>query len=231
MGVPRSCASSPCGGTTKASRRPEPGGAPTARWSSHPIEGTPRTDDHGSQPGQTGRPPEKGTAMSLSTPAHPTTPAPDGAVEPRTVVVGYDGSDEARAAFAVAIDRAQASDRIVLVHATPPASDWLGTRYYDRAVAQSHEGAQRVLDEMRPIAEQAETPIEFSVLEGSPAEALIRAAEARDADAIVVGSRGLGPIRGALSSVSQELLREAARPVLVVNRDAAAVRGAPALAS
>src|SRR5215207_2683828 len=99
------------------------------------------------------------------------------------------------------------------------------------AVAQIHDAAERVLDEMRPIAEQVETPIEFSVLEGPPAEVLVRAATVRDADEIVVGSRGLGRIRGALGSVSQELLREAARPVLVVGRDAAAVRGAPALVS
>lgn len=170
--------------------------------------------------------------MSLSTHAiRPPAVAPDGAVNPRTIVVGYDGSDEARAAFAVAIDRAQPADAIVLVHATAPASNWLGTPYYERAVAQSHAAAERVLDEMRPIAEQVETPIEFSVLEGPPAEVLIRAAAVRDADEIVVGSRGLGRIRGALGSVSQELLREAARPVLVVTRDAAAVRGVPALAS
>jgi len=66
--------------------------------------------------------------MSLSThDIRPVTAAPDGAVKPRTVVVGYDGSDEARAAFAVAIDRAPPSDRIVLVHATAPASNWLGS--------------------------------------------------------------------------------------------------------
>ena len=170
--------------------------------------------------------------MSLSThDIRPAAAAPDGAVKPRTVVVGYDGSDEARAAFAVAIDRAQPSDRIVLVHATAPASNWLGTPYYERAVAQIHAAAERVLDEMRPIAEQVETPIEFSVLEGPPAEVLIRAATVREADEIVVGSRGLGRIRGALGSVSQELLREAARPVLVVSRDAATARGALALAS
>ena len=149
-------------------------------------------------------------------------------IQPRTIVVGYDGSAEARAAFAVAIDRAQPEDTIALVHATAPASNWLGTPYYERAVAQIHDAAERVLDE---IAEQVETNIEFSVLEGPPAEVLIRAAAVREADEIVVGSRGLGRIRGALGSVSQELLRDAARPVLVVTRDAGAVRGAPALAS
>jgi nucleotide-binding universal stress UspA family protein len=170
--------------------------------------------------------------MTPSTHAiRPTSAAPDRAVEPRTVVVGYDGSDEARAAFAVAIDRARPSDRIVLVHAIAPASNWLGTPYYERAVAQIHAAAEDVLDEMRPIAEQVDTPIEFSILEGPPAEVLIRAAAVRDADEIVVGSRGLGRIRGALGSVSQELLREAARPVLVVSREAAVARETPALAS
>jgi nucleotide-binding universal stress UspA family protein len=170
--------------------------------------------------------------MSLSThDIRPAAAAPGGAVKPRTVIVGYDGSDEARAAFAVAIDRARPEDRIVLVHATAPASNWLGTPYYERAVAQIHDAAERVLDEMRPIAEQVETPIEFSVLEGPPAEVLIRAARVREADEIVVGSRGLGRIRGALGSVSQELLREASHPVLVVGPDAAAVRGARAVAA
>ena len=168
--------------------------------------------------------------MSLSTHdvQSSTVPAP---LKSRTLVVGYDGSDEARAAFAVAIDRSQPSDTIVLVHATAPASSWLGAPYYERAVGQIHDAAERVLDEMRPIAEQVETPIEFEVLEGPPAEVLIRVAAARDADEIVVGSRGLGRLRGALGSVSQELLREAARPVLVVSRDAATVLGTPALST
>jgi nucleotide-binding universal stress UspA family protein len=169
--------------------------------------------------------------MSLSTNGTlRSAPAATPATQPRTVVVGYDGSEEARAAFAVAIKRSQPSDTIVVVHATTPASSWLGTPYYQHAVVEIHQEAERVLDEMRPIAEQVETRIEFEVLEGPPAEVLIRAAAVRDADEIVVGSRGLGRLRGALGSVSQELLREAARPVLVISRDAAAVLGAPALA-
>ncbi len=168
--------------------------------------------------------------MSLST--HDTLrspPEPERSAEPRTVIVGYDGSDEARAAFAVAIDRAQPADTIVVVHASQSASSWLGTPYYDRAVADILSAAEQVLDEMRPIAEQVETRIEFEVVEGSPAEVLIRLAAVRDADEIVVGSRGLGRLRGALGSVSQELLREAARPVLVVTRDAASARSVAAL--
>ena len=121
--------------------------------------------------------------MSLSTNGTlRSAPADTPAIRRRTVVVGYDGSDEARVAFAVAIDRSQPSDRIVVVHATAPASNWLGTPYYQRAVEQIHQTAERVLDELRPIAEQVETTIEFEVLEGPPAEVLIRAATVREAD-------------------------------------------------
>jgi nucleotide-binding universal stress UspA family protein len=195
-----------------------------------PWKGAQQSTTMGLQARADRAPSNKGIAMSLSPDAIlPTTAARDGAPKRRTVVVGYDGSDESRAAVAVAIDRAKPSDRIVLVHATTPASSWLGSPYYQLEVAKIHDAAERILDEMRPIAEQAVMPIEFSVLEGPPAEAIIRAAAVRDADEIVVGSRGLGRIRGALGSVSQELLREAAVPVVVVNRDAADVLQAPAL--
>jgi nucleotide-binding universal stress UspA family protein len=169
--------------------------------------------------------------MSLTTHDIRRSASADALTEPRTIVVGYDGSDEARAAFAVAIDRSRPADSIVVVHATMPASSWLGTPYYERAVEQTRAAAERVLDELRPIAEQVETPIEFELLEGPPARVLSRVAAVREADEIVVGSRGLGRLRGALGSVSQELLREAGRPVLVVGRDAAAVVETPALAS
>lgn len=65
------------------------------------------------------------------------------------------------------------------------------------------------------------------MLEGSPADVLIRAGAVRDAHEIIVGSRGLGRLRAALGSVSQELLREAGRPVLVVGRDAATALSTP----
>jgi len=58
--------------------------------------------------------------------------------------------------------------------------------------------------------------LETSLIEGPAARALIAAAEARDADEIVVGSRGFSPLRGALGSVSHALLHETDRPVVVI---------------
>ncbi len=184
------------------------------------------------QPGQTGRPSTKGTICRCQ--RMTSGPQPPRPTEPSSRAPSSSATTDPTRRVLRSRWRStelSPSDKIVLVHATAPASNWLGTPYYDRAVAQTHDAAERVLDEMRPIAEQVETPIEFSVLEGPPAEVLIRAAAVRDADEIVVGSRGLGRIRGALGSVSQELLREAARPVLVVSRDAAVALETPALAS
>ena len=143
------------------------------------------------------------------------------AAEPRTFVVGYDGSDEARAAFAVAIDRSRPGDTVVVVHATPPTASWAGSSSHERAVQAIPRAAESVLNALRPIAEQANRQVEFELLEGSPTEVLIRAGAWHNAHEIVVGSRGLGRPRVPLGSVSRQLLREAGRPVLVVGRDAA----------
>jgi nucleotide-binding universal stress UspA family protein len=51
---------------------------------------------------------------------------------------------------------------------------------------------------------------------GSAAQAIADVARVRDADAIVVGARGLGRLRSLLGSVSHELLHIADRPVVVI---------------
>jgi len=60
---------------------------------------------------------------------------------------------------------------------------------------------------------------ETEVLEGDPAGRILELARLRDVDLIVVGSRGLGPVAGALlGSVSREVVQRADRPVLVAAR-------------
>jgi nucleotide-binding universal stress UspA family protein len=54
------------------------------------------------------------------------------------------------------------------------------------------------------------------LLEGNPAEAIVRVADARGADEIVIGSRGLGRVRAVLGSVSHDVLHLAHVPVVVV---------------
>jgi nucleotide-binding universal stress UspA family protein len=116
------------------------------------------------------------------------------AADRRTQIVGYDGSSSARAALEYALARGP-------VTAVCASDDPLRGR--------------SVLQDLKHQAGVA-GDVEFDLLSGAPAEALALAASARDADAIVVGSRGLGPLRGTLGSVSEALLHEADVPVVVV---------------
>jgi nucleotide-binding universal stress UspA family protein len=139
-----------------------------------------------------------------------------GAETSRTLLVGFDGSVESRAAFEMAVERAGPEDTIVVLHARDQASTWMGTPYYDRAVQDNLVLGQSLLDELRPRAEQASVTVLFELHEGRPAEVISRIAALRGVDEIVVGTRGLGRFRASLGSVAQELLRTADCPVVVV---------------
>jgi nucleotide-binding universal stress UspA family protein len=136
--------------------------------------------------------------------------------EPRpTIVVGYDGSNESRAALTVAAARAGEGGTVVAVFAAEPASDWLDTAYYDSAVKSRQEWTQRIFGELASI-ELDNVTIEAELADGPTAQALTEVARLHDAREIVVGSRGLRGIRAALGSVSQRLLQMADRPVVLV---------------
>jgi nucleotide-binding universal stress UspA family protein len=131
----------------------------------------------------------------------------------RSVIVGYDGSDSARAALDYAV--MCGGGPIVVVTAYDAPSNLLGDPYYGRALRASQLRAQELLDEL-VRANGVPPDVELDLLEGPPAEALAGAAVARDAAEIVVGSRGLGRFRGAFGSVSHALLHEAQHAVVVV---------------
>jgi nucleotide-binding universal stress UspA family protein len=134
---------------------------------------------------------------------------------PRTIVVGVDRSDESRAAFSAAMERAGPGDTVAVIHARPPVADWLGSPYAQRRLEDRLLEGERTLDEFRG-AGTWEASASFEQHEGRPAEVLARIGALRDADEIVVGARRLGRLRALVSSVSRALLRSANRPVVVV---------------
>jgi nucleotide-binding universal stress UspA family protein len=135
------------------------------------------------------------------------------------IVVGYDGSEESRMALAVAVERAGPDGTVVPVYVTVAAPDWLGASYYNQALEQAYQAAEARLAEIDDI-DTGSAIVEPELIEGDPAEALIRVAQSRDAREIVVGSRGLGRFRSVLGSVSHELLQRADRPVVIVPKGA-----------
>jgi nucleotide-binding universal stress UspA family protein len=133
----------------------------------------------------------------------------------RSLVVGFDGSACASAALDEAIALASATgDRIVIGFGYDPGGP--GEEY--RATRdQVRELGERVARPALERALEAGVDAQLELVEERPVEALLELAQAHDARAIVVGTYGEGPIRGAiLGSTPHKLLPVADRPVLVV---------------
>ena len=135
----------------------------------------------------------------------------------RVIVVGYDGSEASHAAIRAARREAGPEGELVVVYAYGLPPDFLGFAEYDKLVVDRQAHAREKLDALeRDHAADLGTGYEIELIGGSPAEALSDVASARHADMVVVGSRGLGRVRGALGSVSQRLIHLAQVPVLVI---------------
>jgi nucleotide-binding universal stress UspA family protein len=131
------------------------------------------------------------------------------------IVVGYDGSDCARAALARALDVGTALEAPVIV-AFGYAPSRLGGEVADFAAA-LREAGEKVLREATHQAQAAGGEIDVALVDDRPAEALVSLADDRDAQAIVVGTYGMSPLKGAiLGSTAYRLLGLSGRPVLGV---------------
>lgn len=98
----------------------------------------------------------------------------------------------------------------------------LGTPNYQRALSRELRDAEEILAVAEAQARNAGIDAEVEALEGNPAHRIVELAQAREADLIVVGSRGRGSFAGTLlGSVSREVMSHADRPVLVAARRAA----------
>jgi nucleotide-binding universal stress UspA family protein len=132
-----------------------------------------------------------------------------------TQVVGYDGTDGARAALDAAVAlAAELNDSLVVVFAHQVSR--LGGEVHDYEEALLERG-RAVLEDARGIAREAGVDPELVIREQSSADALIEVADEHDARMIVVGSYGERPIKSALvGSTPTRLLHLSERPVLVV---------------
>ena len=131
------------------------------------------------------------------------------------VIVGYDGSDGARAALDTAIETSSAfGDRVVIVFGYHVQK--LGGEVQDYAKALK-ERAEEVVSHGRHQADAKGAEVEGVVIERHPAEALAELAKERGARMIVVGTHGESPLRGAIiGSTAHKLLHLSEVPVLVV---------------
>jgi nucleotide-binding universal stress UspA family protein len=132
------------------------------------------------------------------------------------IVVGVDGSSGAGAAVAWAAEEAARRNAVLAVlSAWPihPSSRWLTREAADDLDAEARRAAQRAADLAAEVAPGLS--LELVVRETGAAAALIEASE--EVDLLVLGSRGMGPVRGSLhGSVGAECIHHARCPVVIV---------------
>ncbi len=135
------------------------------------------------------------------------------------ILIATDGSPGARAAAGLGAEVAGWSGaEVVLMHAASlPAAMAIGVAglpevpgdYLETTTRYAFEQAAAVLDAAGVVHEDV-------VVDGDPADAIVREAERRGTDLVVMGHRGLGGLgRLLLGSVSERVLRRAKCSVLV----------------
>jgi nucleotide-binding universal stress UspA family protein len=140
----------------------------------------------------------------------------------KRILIATDGSPAALQAVELGLELAEEhGSQVTFVHVAP-AADVLPVAGFAMAgpVSVPHElddNDRSSLDDALELAEQRGVSALTRLLVGGAARRIIDYANEIDADLIVVGSRGLGPVGGTLlGSVSRKVLHDAKRPVLIV---------------
>ena len=139
----------------------------------------------------------------------------------KNILIATDGSDAALQAVELGLELAEEhAAQITFVHVAPAADVLPVAGFAAGPVSVPHEldaHDRSSLDEALEIAEEQDIEARTTLLVGSAARQIVAYADVIGADLIVVGSRGLGRVSGALlGSVSRAVLRDAKRPVLIV---------------
>ncbi len=130
------------------------------------------------------------------------------------VVVGYDGSDSAKRALQRVADFAADADRVLVVAAAEPhaRTGIVKGAHLDPSEIEQRQGD---LEEANQFLAERGIEAETTEAQGDPGAVIVEAA--KDADLVVVGSRGLNPVeRLLLGSVSSKVVHRAPCDVLVV---------------
>ncbi len=132
------------------------------------------------------------------------------------IVVGYDGSETAKAALNRAADLAnELGDKIVIVFGYAPGGYGGGEVPSQRQAVE--ELAEKMTAEASARLEAVGVQREVELVNEHPDEALRTVAEKHGARMIVVGSHGESPLKGAvIGSTPYKLVHSSKTPVLVV---------------
>lgn len=135
------------------------------------------------------------------------------------ILLATDGSPDAEEALKYARDLAlRDGAQVIVVHAFDPVPSYLGDPWWDKVAARHAWVGQEVADKAEQrLKEAGLDDIVVEVLEGPSANAILKVAQVRECDLIVMGSRGHGALASLLlGSVSRRVLVHASMPVMIV---------------
>jgi len=138
----------------------------------------------------------------------------------KRILVGVDGSPESLRAAELASRIAESTrSGLELAHVlhdiaySPPGANFSLHKEHD----ESTERARVLLSELSESIPLPLTPVDTSLLEGSPAHRLAQEAQREDIWLVVVGHRGRGAVqRVLLGSTADQLAQICPKPVMVV---------------
>ena len=137
-------------------------------------------------------------------------------VETKHILVALDESGEPKKGLEKAIYIAKLSGaKITCVNVTVVSATLVSAvTDYQKYLT---ENAQKMLDSAKESCEKQGIQFASEVLHGSPASKIAEFAEKQNVDLVIVGSKGLGGIKGAvLGSVPNSLVHKSTVSVLVV---------------
>ncbi|AGL02741.1 universal stress protein [Desulfoscipio gibsoniae] len=120
------------------------------------------------------------------------------------VLVPVDGSDNAMRAviYAVFLAKENPNTQVTILSAIPPFTE---TR------------AGMALEKARHAFVDAGLTVDAALVEGEPADTIIKYAQEHNMDNIIIGHRGMGALKSmVLGSVSQKVLSKSNKPVTII---------------
>eukprot|EP00271_Cylindrocystis_brebissonii_P014598 TRINITY_DN35_c0_g1_i1.p1 TRINITY_DN35_c0_g1~~TRINITY_DN35_c0_g1_i1.p1 ORF type:complete len:332 (+),score=45.67 TRINITY_DN35_c0_g1_i1:264-1259(+) len=152
----------------------------------------------------------------------------------RKILLAVDNSHEAKYALEYALKHlCTSADHLTILHCYPElatVSPSMGPVSYFQLNSPSSPSISEIEERRRSFAEElvkgycdeakaAKIPCEAIVREGEAREVIVDAVDEFHCDVLLVGSRNLGPVKGAfLGSVSQHCMHHAKCPVMIIRR-------------
>ena len=137
----------------------------------------------------------------------------------KNILIAIDGSEYSNKALAYAANMAETYRATLwLVHVFAHPSDVLGYDDFEKLYAKRKCAGQLILDAAVEMLGDPPFEIRAELREGPETESILNFAKNSQADIIVMGTRGMGTLKGLLlGSVSRKVIHYANCPVMVVH--------------